>query len=289
MIYNNPVSHIILSGFILAVILLVAFGLPGQGSDNRRVVFGDADVEQVRAAWIRTWQREPTIKELRTHMQNYIREEILYREALERQYDKDDMVIKRSLVRKMDFFAASQVQASEISEDEIKAYFALRPDRYRIPRQISFVHIFFNRDQRGNQVVQDVKSAIQSLEAQAINEIDPANYGDRFMLQHNFTQMDHEQVSAKMGSIFADTLFNLSPNKWHGPLVSGYGLHAVYIYKAKDAEIPKWSDIKSQIFNDMIIEEKLAAKEQFYIEILRQYQIEYEGMAELLLSGETVE
>ena len=35
----------------------------------------------------------------------------------------------------------------------------------------------------------------------------------------------------------------------------------------------------------MLIEEKIAAKEQFYTEILRQYQVVYEDMAQQILSG----
>jgi hypothetical protein len=39
----------------------------------------------------------------------------------------------------------------------------------------------------------------------------------------------------------------------------------------------------------MLIEEKVAAKEQFYTEILRQYQIVYEDMPEQIISGSDAE
>jgi hypothetical protein len=39
----------------------------------------------------------------------------------------------------------------------------------------------------------------------------------------------------------------------------------------------------------MLIEDKIAAKEQFYTEILRQYQIVYEDMPQQILSGNDAE
>jgi parvulin-like peptidyl-prolyl isomerase len=80
-------------------------------------------------------------------------------------------------------------------------------------------------------------------------------------------------------------LINLESGKWHGPIQSGYGLHAVYISNRIASRIPDWTEVKSQIYNDMLIEEKMAAKEQFYTEILRQYQIVYEDLPQQILSG----
>ena len=285
-IFFHPTFHIISFGFIGALILFIVFGFPKLKSQNYRLVFGDADVAQVRASWIRTWQREPTIQELRAEVKNHIRNEILYREALKRGYDEDDLMIKRTLVRKMDFLATNQVQSENISEDELKSYFVLRREQYRIPAQLSFIHIFFNRDKRGLTIQNDIQNVKSKLLRIGFDKINPTNFGDRFMLQQRYVDLDQRAVSSALGNVFADTVFTLEPNIWHGPISSGYGLHLVYVY---ESIVPRWTDIKSKLLNDMIIEGKLAAKEQFYTEILRQYQIAYEGMAEMLLSGEKIE
>ncbi len=74
---------------------------------------------------------------------------MLYREAVRRGYDKDDMVVRRILKRKMEFLGEAQVQKVEPSVEEMEAYYATRKDRYRVPAKVSFVHVYVSRDKRG--------------------------------------------------------------------------------------------------------------------------------------------
>ena len=288
-IVQNPITHVLLFGFFLAIILLIVFGIPTNEQDNRRVVITDNDVQQLWTSWKRTWQRDPTEKELRNQLQNFVREEVLYREALKRNYDRDDIVIKRSLVRKMDFLAEGQVQARDITEDEIKAYFNLRRERYRFPPRVSFVHIYFNLDQRGEFTEIAVKEAIEKLQNRTLNDVDLEEYGDRFMLNNRFSDQTPREIQSQFGENFANMLIALEPGKWHGPIASGYGLHAVFVEQRISSRLPDWQDVKSNILNDMLLEERAAAREQFYTEILRQYEVVFQDMAEEIMSGDDIE
>jgi peptidyl-prolyl cis-trans isomerase C len=273
----------------LAIILLIIFGIPTNEKDNRRIVITNDDIQQLWTTWKRTWQREPTQNELRAQLQNFVREEVLYREALNRNYDRDDIVIKRSLVRKMDFLAEGQVQARDITEEEIKAYYNLRQERYRIPPIISFMHIYFNLDQRGEFTESAVKETIIALQNTDPETIDLAKYGDRFMLKNNYVDQTPREIQSQFGDDFSKQLINLEPGTWHGPVVSGYGLHAVFVINRVSSRIPDWEEVKSRIINDMLIEEKMAAKEQFYTEILRQYEVVFEDLPQEIMSGDDVE
>ena len=288
-IIQNPITHIILFGFLLAVVLLIIFGIPTNKDDNRRIVISNSDIEQLWSTWKRTWQRDPTPAELRGQLQQYVREEVLYREALSRNYDRDDIVIRRSLVRKMDFLAEGQVEGRNLNDEEIKAYYNLRSERYRIPPKISFVHIYFNMDKRGDDIEPTINEALRRLGKFNPNDIDLSIYGDMFMLPSQFAKLTPREIQSQFGEIFANELLNLEPGKWHGPVQSGYGLHVVYISSRAASRIPDWTEVKSQIYNDMMIEEKIAAKEQFYTEILRQYQIVYENLPQEILSGNDAE
>lgn len=288
-IVQNPITHITLFGFLLAVVLLIIFGVPTSSEDNRRIVITEMDVQQLWTSWKRTWQRDPTKQELRTQIQNFVREEVLYREALSRNYDRDDVVIKRSLVRKMDFLAEGQVEGRAITEDEVKAYFKLRTERYRIPPKISFSHIYFNVDNGAAKVQENINQVLAKLSKLNRNDVDLSNYGDRFMLQSDFTHLTPREIQSQFGEIFTNQLTNLEPGRWYGPIQSGYGLHVVYISNKIASRIPDWTEVKSKIYNDMLIEDKIAAKEQFYTEILRQYQIVYEDIPRKILIGDDVE
>lgn len=282
---KNPIIHIILFGFLLAIVLLIVLGPPKSEGDNRRVVISNTDVAQVRGAWMRTWQREPTFEELRGQLQQYVREEVLYREALKREYDRDDQIVKRSLVRKMDFLAEGQVQAKNISDEEVRSYYALRRERYRVPEKVSFAHIYFSVDKRGENADQDITETIRLLSNRDINLSNISQYGDQFMLQNHYAEYSQQEIQNLFGEEFARQVFQLDTAKWQGPVYSGYGAHAVYIFNRIESDIPELTEVRTNIVMDMMFEEKQAAREQFYTEILRQYQIVYEGFAEELLSG----
>jgi len=279
--------HIFLFGFLVFILFIILFGPPGGSEDISRIVITNNDVEQVRNAWGRTWQREPTREELQTALKNYIREEVLYREAISRGYDQNDQTIKRSLVRKMDFIAEGQVQAKDFSDDEIKAYYALRKERYRVAPRISFAHIFVNTDKRKEESEKTVRNIIRKIEKEESDYINLSEYGDRFMLQNQYRDMTEQDIQTSFGSDFASSLMNQTLNKWSGPLKSGYGLHAVYIYERTEAVDPDFNDIRVRIVTDMLQEERRAAKEQFYTEILRNYKIVHQGKTENILRSDT--
>ena len=288
-IIQNPITHIVLFGFLLAVILLIIFGIPTNKDDNRRVVITNADIEQLWSSWKRTWLRDPTPAELRGQLQQFVREEVLYREALSRNYDRDDIVIRRSLVRKMDFLAEGQVESRNLTEEEIEAYFNLRSERYRIPPKISFTQIYFNLDERGKEIDQAINEELGLLGKTHPDDINLSDYGDRFMLPTQFSDLSPREIQSQFGEKFTNQLIDFEPDKWYGPVQSGYGLHVVYVSNRVPSRIPDWTEVKSQIYNDMLIEEKVAAKGQFYTEILRQYQIVYEDMPEQIISGSDAE
>ena len=281
----NRLSHLFLFGLLFFIVILIILGPPTSGDDHRRIVITDMDVMQLQVGFMRTWQREPTLTELRAKLQNFIREEVLYREALSRGYDKDDMVIRRTLMRKMEFQAEGQVDEKGITDEEIQAYLAIRPEKYRVPPSLSFAQIYFNRDKRGSETEQDVKTVISRLDQQEFDFRQLQQFGDRFMLQNHYVSQSPQEIRAQFGEEFAAQVFQLSPDQWQGPVPSGYGLHAVYVYDLEESYLPEWDQIKDRILADMLLEERNAAKEQYYTEILRQYQLVYRGSVPDILRG----
>jgi hypothetical protein len=63
-LFKKPALHIVILGLIVAAAILIAKG-PPTADASRRVVVTGADLLQQRAAFMRTWQREPTADELR--------------------------------------------------------------------------------------------------------------------------------------------------------------------------------------------------------------------------------
>ena len=116
---REPLFHFLLLGGVLFAV----FGRGGgdAGGTERQIVLSEADIDRLAAGFLRTWHRPPDTDELQAQIQDYIREEVLYRTALGLGLDKDDIIIRRRLRQKMEFLFEDTVPPPQ--EPELRAYF----------------------------------------------------------------------------------------------------------------------------------------------------------------------
>lgn len=286
---NNQLLRISFAGLLLGLLIFLFLGPPTSDDTAKRIVITGGDLEQLRISWFRRWQRNPTQQEMQGLLQRYVREEVLYREALARGYDKDDPLVRRAMQQKMEFLGQSQAQTDTINDEQIEAFFALRREQYRVPAVISFVHIFFNVDKRGATAEADARSAIAALREAGPEDSAISSYGDRFLLQSRYHQQTAREVRSAFGEEFTSAILELKADRWEGPIRSGYGLHLVYLYQRENSYIPAWELLKPKTLEDMEMEARTAARELFYTEILRTYQIIFRGEALNVVEGGTGE
>ncbi len=130
-------------GALLAGLFWALQGPPGSDSDRPEIVIFEAEVAHQRARWEKLWGRPPTSAELQKAVDGYVRNEILYREALARGMDREDPRVRMALIQKMQMFAAGQADARGVTEKDLAAFFALRKEQYRIPARLSVTQVFF--------------------------------------------------------------------------------------------------------------------------------------------------
>lgn len=282
---KKPSVHVILLGLIVAAAILIAKGPPSPDTSKRVVITG-ADLLQQRAAFMRTWQREPTTEELRGALEQHIRQEVLYREALARGYDRDDLVVRRAMQQKMEFLAASQAMQEPPSDEEIEAFFTLRKERYRVPAALTFEQVYLSTDRRGVGAEQAAIDLLAKLRAEDPDADELASWGDAIMLETSYFNQSERQVGATFGELFAEALVRLPVGEWQGPVSSGYGLHLVKVVEREESRIPQWREVASRVVNDMDFEAKAAARDQLYQEIAQNYEVFLDNeVREFLESG----
>jgi hypothetical protein len=275
-LFKKPAVHIVILGLIVAAAILLAKG-PPTADDSKRVVITGADLLQQRAAFMRTWQREPTAEELRGALEQHIRQEVLYREALARGYDRDDLVVRRAMQQKMEFLAASQALQEPPSEEEIEAFFALRKERYRLPAVLSFSQVYLSSDQRGVGVEQAAIDLLARLRSEDPDPADVVSWGDPIMLDTFYADQTERDVSAAFGEVFAEALVRLPVGEWQGPVSSGYGLHLVKVIEREESRVPEWREVAGRVINDMEFEARAASRDQLYQEIAQNYEVFLDG------------
>ena len=125
----------------------VPFRLEGAAGAGHHVL-----VTQAKRHWLdehleRQWRRPPTSAESDRFLADFVREEILYREALALGLDHDDLVVRRRLVQKMEMLALRD--ASAITESDLMDHYLDHRADYALPESVSFRQVFFSTALRG--------------------------------------------------------------------------------------------------------------------------------------------
>jgi hypothetical protein len=272
-------AHFFAFGLLLALAMILVRGTPGDSEDASRVVFSEADVAQVNAKFMRTWNRPPTAVELRKGFAQYIRNEILYREALARNLDRADPTVRLAMVRKITMMGTAQAEAAELMDEEIQAYFALRKERYRIPARVNLMQVYLSKDKRGDSVQADTTQLLESFRQREPQPGELAGLGDSTMLESVFTEMSAQDLDRIFGGEFGAAVLALTPGKWSGPIESGYGLHLLKVTHRTESRIPDLTEVGQRVIADMRYEGRKAAEDQFYAEIAPRYQTLYDEAA----------
>ena len=96
----------------------------------------------------RTWRRPPTERELQFLIEDDIRDEIFYSEGRAAGLDRDDVVIRRRLRQKMEFLA-EDAAAVDPSDEQLAAFLASNPERFRAEDRLTFHQVFLSATRRG--------------------------------------------------------------------------------------------------------------------------------------------
>ncbi len=170
---RGPLLHFL--GFALAIFLL--YGLvdrsakPGAGE----IVVASGKIEQLSGLFPKTWHRAPTAQELKGLIDEYVKEEIYYREGIVLGLDTDDTVIRRRLRQKMEFLADAAVSDLTPTDTELDAHLKAHSDRFQIEPVMAFQQIYLNPSNRGDGLANDAQAMLAELRANP--ETDPTSLG----------------------------------------------------------------------------------------------------------------
>ena len=244
----------------LLVFLLLGSGLfAGQrwradADDERRVVtVTDEQVDALRARWDAQWGRPPTDRELQGLLDEMVREEILYREALRLGLDRGDPIVRRRLAEKMTFMLEDNAQLPAPGVREVEAYFAAHAERYREPPRTTFRHVYLSGDRRADAR----RDAAVLLHVVRDGEADGwRRAGDPFPLLREYTDRTDREIAELFGADFAAALDGLPAGDWRGPIESAHGTHLVQVLNRTAPRPPALDDVRERIVPDLLEEQR---------------------------------
>lgn len=272
-ILREPLVHFLVLG---AGIFLISNLLHNPAADKYdRIVVTSGHIEQIIENWSRTWQRPPTRQELEGLIEDYIKEEVFYREALSMGLDRNDTIVRRRLRQKAEFLSEDMMGIQEPGEEDLRKFLESHPDTFRIGTKITFSHVYFNQDRRGETIRNDAEHLRARL-VNGDNEVNKNELGDPFLLPHDFEMLPEDEIEKLFGHEFAGQLLKLELNSWSGPVESSYGIHLVFIHERVMGRMPGLSEVRELVQREWFAAQRSKAKETFYRKLRDRYTISVE-------------
>ena len=296
--FRDPLIHFLIAGALLFVLYdIFSPAADGDGTDPRTIQVNQDtilnfiqyrtktfDPDQAMARWV---SLKP--EQRQTIIDDYIREESLYREAIAFGLEDGDYVIRQRLVQKIDFIAKGTADAApQPTPDEIDAFFAASKDAYQSAPYVTFTHVFFDAEKRG---LDGAKKAAESKKSELTTAkatfTDAPKHGDRFAYHLNYVEQEPDVVASHFGASMAAQLFALGPDdqKWQGPFQSPYGEHLILLVDKAEARDPHLEEVMDRVIQDLTHQLARTRQDESIADIVDRYEIE---IAPSLLTGTAI-
>ncbi|MEZ5897528.1 MAG: peptidylprolyl isomerase [Parvularculaceae bacterium] len=252
---KDPLTHFLAVGVLLFVVASIVN--PPEQPDDVIVVDRASILEFVQ---YRSKAFEPNAAaalfdamdagERKNIIDDFVREEALYREAKALGLGVNDYVIRQRMVQKVEFLAEAAVEKTPASEDELRRFYDQNRDMFFTPATATFTHVFMTREGRS---AEDLERAATAMLAQLRNAnagfTDAVGYGERFLFHTNYVDRSFNYVVSQMGAAVAAAVFdNATPRGvWTGPYYSDYGAHILFIVKRTPDATPPYDDIADRV------------------------------------------
>ena len=225
---------------------------------EKRIAIDGPTQEWIYGNFAKQFRRPPSRLEMGSLIKTYIEHEVKYREALEMGLDDRDTIVRRRMMQKFDFLFGNAAADSVPKAGDLQDWYETHSDEFALPPTVSFTHLWFSPDERGDAVMADAETALATLRAGGNAK------GDRFPFEAAFEDASPAVVRNVLGPEFTEAVFQAPLDVWTGPITSGLGVHLVLVTdktdrmllpleELHDAVLQHWRDAESdRILAEMI-------------------------------------
>ena len=267
-LWREPLLHFLVIGTIL-------FGVyqwtSGEEAPADEIVVSSGQIASLEAIFSQTWQRPPTAKETQALVDEYIRDEVLYREGVAMGLDRDDAIVRRRIRQKMEFVADLSADVPP-TDAELRAFVADHPDRFSGEPRVSFEQVYLPAGAQAakEEEVERLRLALNAGTA------DASTAGSPFLAGSDFRDLGRSEVAQTFGADFAARVIDAAPGAWQGPVTSGYGTHLVRISERTEAREPPFEQVRDAARREWLHARKVEANDALYEELRSRYAIKVE-------------
>ncbi len=267
-IWKEPLAQFLVLGGLL--FLSYSLFAPEPEAARETIVVDAPLIASLEQSFEAVWKRSPTPEERQGLVDDYLAEEVFYREAQKLGLDQDDVVIRRRMRQKMEFLLQDGLARTQPDEAVLRAFFEADPDRYKGPDRFSFRQIFLG-DGETDAGVASWKALLVRL-----NSADPPGtrlLGSPSLLPAEMNAASVREIDGTFGDGFATRLSELPAGKWVGPVASSFGSHVVFVEAVRTADPPEFDAVRAEVERDFAFERQRDAQDALIERLKQEYEI----------------
>jgi hypothetical protein len=276
---REPMVHFLAIGIALFAANSLIHG-PERDASGEAIAISQGQVNQIAESYRLLSGRLPSRVELEALVDDFITEEISYREAVAMGLDADDTIVRRRMRQKVEFLLEDATASEEPSEAELQTWLADHAADYRLPERRAIRQVLAATDRRGERTRSDAEAFLVKLRSNT----DPAKLGDPSMLPAAMPLTTEEGIASLFGGDFAASVFSGKGESWFGPVASPFGQHLVLVIETEAGRAASLEDVRDKVRSDMIESRRDQARDDFQARMRKRYQIRidwpesYEGL-----------
>ena len=258
---REPLVHFLTVGLLLFVVFDF---LPQRDSDDTHVI-QVSETQLVPLVMFRNPRLSPQVAtEYLSSMdpgerdqlaEDYIREEVMYRQAVALGLDENNYSARRRLIAQLEYINQGFIYESlAFADDDLRTYHQDNRDRYFVAPQTTFTHVYFSNDRSSEEQAR----GLATRELEYLNEVQlpfhlAASRGDHFLYHRNYVNKNQEEVASHFGRSFAAEVFELTGDDatWRGPFQSAYGFHLLLVTTHKPGYYPELEEVSARVVDDL--------------------------------------
>lgn len=259
--YKDPLLFFLLVGVVIFAIAERA----AQNNEEYNIVIDENDLRRITDQWSMLMRRPPSSQELQGLVNQFVKEEIYYREAIRLGLDAKDTIVRRRMVQKLTFLTEDIATSGAFTEEELQAVYQENLDKYQLPERFSFKHRYFSVA-RSDSARDDATTALS----------DDTIPGDPFMLQREYVLRSEREIGDLFGRQFAENLVGMqAQDSWQGPIESAYGWHLILLTDKRPGAVQRFASVRERVLDDAQQAAREEANARYFEELRAQYNIVY--------------
>ena len=269
-ILREPLLHFM----VLGVVVFIAARQLGGDATRYRIDAGPEQRARIATTYLQQYGVAPTASQLQYLLDQYVRSEILFREGLALGLDRDDEIVRRRVVQKVEFLN-EDTDAIAANDEELERFFASHQSRYLTPATVSFAQVYFSADPRGE--VEAHRRADAALAVLRKNGGAPIP-ADRFEGGDALAPINDADAQRLFGdSQLSAALFSAPAGEWAGPFRSAFGWHLIRVERHDAARVEPLASVRDRVRADYLTAERDRRNEAEFKRLASKYHIVTDG------------